>query len=74
VHDVTGERQISLEGFSFDPKFTPDGKRLCYRILRGALRTTGPTEMRVVDLDSGRDQVLLPELSIAGIPDRTYDI
>ena len=73
LHDVTGERQISLEGFSFDPKFTPDGKRLCYRILRGALRTTGPTEMRVVDLDSGRGQVLLPELSVAGIPGHTYD-
>jgi len=74
VHDATGERQISLEGFSFDPEFSPDGKRLCYRILRGALLTTGPTEMRVVDLESGRDQVLLPELAIAGIPGHSYGI
>jgi Tol biopolymer transport system component len=48
VHDASGERQISLEGYSYDPKFTPDGKRLCYLILRGGLSTYDPAELRIV--------------------------
>ena len=37
VHDASGERQISLlEGNAAFPKFTPDGKRLCYRIDKGS--------------------------------------
>ena len=35
VHDASGERQISLlEGNAAYPKFTPDGKKLCYRIVK----------------------------------------
>ena len=32
IHDGRGERQVSLEGNAGDPKFTPDGRKLCYRI------------------------------------------
>lgn len=32
IHDARGERQISQEGNATEPKFTPDGKKLCYRI------------------------------------------
>ena len=57
VHDASGERQVSLEGYSYDPKFTPDGKRLCYRILKGPAPTTdAPGELRVVELDSGDNE------------------
>jgi hypothetical protein len=59
VNNSNTTRQISFEGFSFDPKITPDGKQLCYRILRGALPTSDPSELRMVDLDSGRDEPLL---------------
>jgi len=31
LHDAHGERQISLEGNATEPKFTPDGKKICYR-------------------------------------------
>ncbi len=34
VHDAKGERQISLEGNAAYPKFTPDGKKLCYRVVK----------------------------------------
>jgi Tol biopolymer transport system component len=74
VRDSTGKRQVSLEGFSYDPKFTPDGKRLCYRVVNGASDTAEASELRVVDLDSGRVQPLLPGLAIEGLPDFTYDI
>ncbi len=60
LHDSGGERRVSLEGYSFDPKFTPDGKKLCYRILKGALPISDPSELRVVDLESGRNESVLP--------------
>jgi Tol biopolymer transport system component len=75
VRDAAGERQISLEGLSYDPKFTPDGKALCYRIFRGALDPYGgSSELRVADLESGRSEPLLPGLAVAGLPGRGYDI
>jgi serine/threonine protein kinase len=74
VHDATGDRQISLEGYSYDPKFTPDGKQLCYRILKGALTTYDPGELHIVELDSGHNERLLPGLTISGPPGRAYEI
>jgi serine/threonine protein kinase len=74
VHDASGERQVSFEGYSFDPKFTPDGKRLCYRILKGASLYFDPTELRVVDLHSGRGEPLLPSFAVFGPPGLAYGI
>jgi serine/threonine protein kinase len=61
LHDAHGDRQISLEGFAYRPKFTPDGKRLCYVVDTG----TG-SELRLVDLDSGRIEPLLPGFPLSG--------
>jgi hypothetical protein len=74
VNKSNTTRQVSFEGFSFDPKITPDGKRLCYRILRGALPTSDPSELRMVDLESGRDEPLLPGFDVVGTPRHTYDV
>ncbi len=74
VHDATGERQVSLEGYSFDPKITPDGKLLIYRILKGTSPATDPSELRVVDLSSGRNDPLLPGFTVVGLPGWTYDL
>jgi serine/threonine protein kinase/Tol biopolymer transport system component len=74
VHNARGDRQISLEGNSSNPKFTPDGKRLCYQIQQEA-----PTEFQyntgltnvvwVADLESGRSEPLVP-----GIQALDYDL
>jgi len=74
VHDSDGERQVSSEGYSYDPKFTPDGKSLCYRVLRGALPLADPSELRVVDLKSGEDSPVLPGMTVNGIVGGAYDI
>jgi Tol biopolymer transport system component len=74
VHDSSGERQVSLEGYSFDPKFTPDGKRLCYRILKGSLPVSDPSEIRMLELDTGRNEALLPGFSVTGRWGVAYDI
>ncbi len=72
LHDSRGERQISLEGQAFQPKFTPDGKRLCYRV-----RTGASSELWVAELDSGRREALLPGFALVGEPsvsNSPYDI
>jgi Tol biopolymer transport system component len=60
VHDKTGDRQISLEGNVAEPRFTRDGKKLLYRIVK-----EGPTELVfyrdagevwIADLASGRSE------------------
>ena len=73
VHGPAGERQISLEGFAFDPKFTPDDTKLTYRILKGA-SLLDASELRVTDLGSGATERLLPGISIFGPPSHTYGI
>ena len=74
LHDAKGERQISLlEGNAAYPKFTPDGKKLCYRIVKAVPRLVGtnrdPGEVWVTDLDSRRSEPLAP-----GFPVLDYHI
>ena len=74
IQDSSGERQVSLEGYSFDVRFTPDGKKLCYRILKGSLPVSDPSDLRVLELDSGRSQPLLPGFPVTGRWGVAYDI
>ena len=60
LHDGGGDRQISLEGYAFAPKFTTDGKRLLYQVRKGA-----SSELWVAELDSGRSEPLLPGFAVA---------
>ena len=60
LHDGGGDRQVSLEGYAFAPKFTPDGKRLLYQVRKGAA-----SELWVAELDSGRSEPLLPGIVVA---------
>ena len=68
VHDGKGERQISLEGNGTNAKFTPDGKKLCYRIVREAPNDftwyRNPGELQIADVASGRSEPLLPGFSV----------
>jgi Tol biopolymer transport system component/tRNA A-37 threonylcarbamoyl transferase component Bud32 len=71
LHDGGGDRQISLEGYAFAPKFTPDGKRLLYQVRKGA-----SSELWVAELDSGRSEALLSGFAVglAGPHSQSYDI
>jgi eukaryotic-like serine/threonine-protein kinase len=66
IHDSHGERQISvLEGNAADPRFSPDGRKLYYRIVK-AVQTVGtkrdPGELWVTDLELNRSERLVPGL------------
>jgi eukaryotic-like serine/threonine-protein kinase len=67
LHDSRGDRQISLEGRAFQPKFTPDGKKLCYRIVTGS-----SSELWVADLESNRTEPLLPGIPVGFSPGPSF--
>ena len=74
VHDARGERQISLlEGNAAYPKFTPDGKKVCYRIVKAVpnirYQQRDPGELWVADLNSGHSEPVAP-----GFQPLDYDI
>jgi eukaryotic-like serine/threonine-protein kinase len=57
-----GERQVSIEGNAVDAKFSPDGRKLFYRIVGHLGAYSQPGEMRVADVESRRVDILLPGL------------
>jgi eukaryotic-like serine/threonine-protein kinase len=73
VHDAKGERQVHLEGNGKDPRFTPDGKKLCYLIAKEATSKfawfRNPSELRVLDLESGGSQAV-----VSGFDVHDYDL
>ena len=72
VHDAKGERQISVEGFGYKARLTPDGKKLCYMIFKESPWKDSyrkPGELQVADLESGRSEPLVP-----GLPVLEYDL
>ena len=72
LHQSSGEHQISLEGYGFQLKFAQDGKTLVYRLLKGSQPASDPTELWLADVDSGRNESLLPGFSLRGLD--VYDI
>jgi serine/threonine protein kinase/Tol biopolymer transport system component len=76
VHDAKGDRPVSLEGYAYRPKFTSDGKRLLYTVLKSASAEQG--ELWVAHQDSGINEPLLPGFSIGTTAGATlrarYDI
>jgi len=68
VHDAKGERQISLEGNGANAKFTPDGKKLCYLLVKEAPNQfplyRDPGELRIADLESGRSEPVVRDFPV----------
>jgi eukaryotic-like serine/threonine-protein kinase len=70
VHYVNNDRRISLEGYAYWPSFSPDGKKLYYRVLKGGTSPMlGASELWVADIASGRNDPLLSGFALTG-----YDI
>lgn len=67
VHSGNNDRRISLEGYAYAPSFSPDGKKLYYRVLKGGTSPfLGASELWVADLASGRNEALLPGIAVTG--------
>jgi len=62
IRDASGERQLSREGLVSAPQVSSDGRRVYY-LLRQTATSTDIT-LRVLDLDSGNSERLLPGSSV----------
>ena len=74
IHDASGERAISSEGYAVAPRLSRDGTRVFYLFARDvALSAAGwkpsSAELRSADLASGKTDSVLPGISVAD-----YDI
>jgi Tol biopolymer transport system component len=74
IHDATGERAISSEGYAAAPRLSLDGTRVFYLLVRDLVSAGGSwvpssAELRSVDLGSGKTDSVLPGVSVAA-----YDI
>ncbi len=64
IHDAKGDRQISSEGDTGPPYFSPDGTRVFYVVQHPGPRWGG--ELWATDLNSGRMEQVLPGVSMRG--------
>ena len=69
IHEATGERQITSEGYGMLPTFSPDGRKLYYLLREGGARSYVSGGLWVADLSTGERRRLLP-----GVLMQTYSV
>jgi Tol biopolymer transport system component len=68
IHDASGqERPLSSEGLAYGPRLSSDGKRVYYLLRQSP--ATDFAELRVIDLETGRNDRPVPDVSV-----RDFDI
>jgi Tol biopolymer transport system component len=58
LHDGSEERQVSLEGSAVDARFTPDGKKLVYKVVSSLGSYPLPGKLRIADVGTQRSERL----------------
>ena len=66
IHDASGERPLSLEGYAFFPLLSADGQKVCFRVTHGVGTGQSPSELWVIELGSGQKQRLFPGQLVIG--------
>jgi len=74
IHDAAGERAISSEGYAAAPRLSRDGRHVFFLLVRDWVLSrfgwvSSSSELRSVDLASGKTNSLLPGVSVTD-----YDI
>ncbi len=74
IHDAAGERPILSEGYAAAPRLSRDGARVFYLLVQGWVLSrfgwaASSSELRSVDLASGKTNSVLPGVSV-----RDYDV
>src|SRR5262249_40698801 len=65
LHDTHGDRQITSQGYAYQPTLSPDAKRLYYLLRSGiTTRTWVSGELWVSDLETGQRRRLVPDFLI----------
>ena len=66
LHDVSGERQISLEGYAFLPLISADGRKVVFRVSPGVGSEQSPSELWVFETASEQRRRLFPGQLVTG--------
>ncbi|HUP48216.1 MAG TPA: protein kinase [Thermoanaerobaculia bacterium] len=66
IHDDSGDRQVSVEGYAYWPLLTADGSKLLYRVSKGEDHGASQSELWMVDLAAGYEERLLPGRLVTG--------
>lgn len=69
LHDASGDRQISLEGYAFWPLLSADGRKILFRVTRNVGTGQSPSELWMIDVGSGQRRRLFPGQLVTG-----YDV
>jgi Tol biopolymer transport system component len=64
VHDSSGTRQITSEGYAFRPTISPDGRKVYYLIRGNSTDSFISGALWVTDLQSGQKQRILPDFQL----------
>ena len=64
MHDRSGDRQISVEGFAYSPRFSSDGKKLYYTVDERMSDGLIPHELWSADLNSGHAENVWRDLRV----------
>jgi len=64
IHDQRGDRQITSEGYGFQPSISPDGRKVYYLVRSPATTSFIAGELWAADLASGQRQRLLPDFQL----------
>jgi eukaryotic-like serine/threonine-protein kinase len=62
VHDAHGERQITSQGYGYQPSFSPDGKKLYFLVRSTETRHFVSGALWRMDLESGKKDPLVPDV------------
>jgi Tol biopolymer transport system component len=72
IHDNTGDRPITTEGFAFGPRLSHDGRKIFYLVRQSV--DSEALELRSIELESRKVERPLPGIAIADTPFGDYDI
>ena len=64
LHDARGDRQITSDGFGFNPRLSPDNTKLYYLLGTHGTRSWWAGRLWVADLATGERRRLLPDFHI----------
>jgi Tol biopolymer transport system component/predicted Ser/Thr protein kinase len=65
LHDASGDRQITTQGYAFLPILSPDGHKVYFLLQGGKSRSYVQGQLWVADLASGRTERLFPDFVMA---------
>jgi serine/threonine protein kinase len=66
LREAGGDRQVSVEGYGFSPKWSADGRRIFYQLFKSGSALVGTSALWVFDVNSGQSELMYPNMASPG--------